>query len=105
MLHAIRPKADLFQATETGTIEVLDSGQLQFRPDAAGKHTRLTVDPAKKETAIAAIREVLHYKPVAPPQRRRPNPEEIEKLRKEREEEQRKRELEEKKALPPPTTP
>ena len=102
-LHAIRPKADIFQASETGTIEVLDSGQLQFKPDPAGKHVRLAIDPAKKDAALASVREVLHYKPVAPPQRRRPSPEEIEKLRKEREEEQKKRELEEKKAVPAAT--
>jgi hypothetical protein len=92
VLYAIRPKADFFQATETGSIEVEDNGQLQFKPDAAGKHTRLTIDPSKKEAFLTATREILHTKPVAPPQRRRPTPEEIEKLRKEREEEQKKKE-------------
>ncbi|HYP05215.1 MAG TPA: hypothetical protein VER03_03190 [Bryobacteraceae bacterium] len=106
VLYAIRPKSDFFQLSEAGSIDVQDNGQMRFTPDAAGKHKRLTVDPAKKELLLAAVREVLHTKPVAPPQRRRLSPEEIEKLRKEREEEQLKRELEEKKKLaaPPPTS-
>jgi hypothetical protein len=105
VFHAVRPKSDLVRASETGTIEVSDSGQMQFRPDPSGKHTRLAVDPAKKDAILAAMREVLHTKPVPPPQRRRPSPEELEKLRLQREEELKKRELEEKKVAPPAATP
>jgi hypothetical protein len=103
VLYAVRPKSEFFLASETGVIEVAENGQMQFRPEAAGKHTRLIVDPAKKDAILTAIREVLHTKPVPPPQRRRPSPEEIEKLRLQREEEQKKRELEEKKVAPPAT--
>jgi hypothetical protein len=105
VLHAVRPQSDLLQLSEPGSIEVLDSGEMQFTPNPGGKHKRLIVDPAKKDAVLAAFREVLHTKPVAPPQRRRPSPEEIEKLRQEREEEQKKRELEEKKVATPATTP
>ena len=103
ILYAARPDAGLLQASETGTIEVSDDGSLGFTPGAGGKHKRISVDAAKKDAVIAAIREVVSAKPVPPPQRRRFSPEELEKLRKQREEEQQKRELEEKKLATPPT--
>jgi len=59
------------------------------------------VDPSKKDAILAALREVVTARPVAPPQRPRFTAEELEKLRREREERQRKRELEERKAAKP----
>jgi hypothetical protein len=63
------------------------------------------VDGAKQDGFLAAIHEVLHTKPVPPPMRRRPSPEEFEKLRKERELELQKREAEERNKVAAPTTP
>jgi hypothetical protein len=103
ILYAARPDAGLVLASETGTLEVSDDGSLRFVASSAGKHKRISVDPAKKDTIIAALREVVSAKPVPPPQRRRFSPEELEKLRQQREEEQKKRELEEKKLATPPT--
>ena len=102
VLYAVRPDSGLFQLS-SGTIEVLDDGGMQFTPSAEGKHKRLSVDPAKKDQILSALREVVSAKPVVPPQRRRFTPEELEKLRLEREEEQKKRELEERKAAAKPT--
>ena len=101
VLFAARPDAGLFHLS-SGVIEALDDGGMRFLPSPDGRHRRLTVDPAKRDQILSALREVVTAKPVAPPQRRRFTPEELEKLRKEREEEQKKRELEEKKAAPKP---
>jgi hypothetical protein len=101
ILYAVRPDAGFFQLSDSGTIEVLDSGDMRLNPDAAGRHKRLVLDPAKKEAILATLREIVSAKPVPPPQRRRFTPEELEKLQKQREEEQRKRELEERKLVSP----
>jgi hypothetical protein len=100
VLYAVRPDSGFFSLS-SGTIEVLDDGALRFTPSAEGKHKRLTVDAAKKDAALAALRELVTARPVPPPQRGRFTPEELEKLRREREEEQRKRELEERKTTKP----
>jgi hypothetical protein len=97
VLYAVRPDAGLFSVS-SGTIEVADDGVLRFAPSPEGKHKRLTVDPAKKDAVLAALREVVTARPVPPPQRPRFTAEELEKLKREREEEQKKRELEERKA-------
>jgi hypothetical protein len=101
VLYAVRPDAGLFQLS-AGTIEVMDDGGMRFSPSSEGKHKRLSVDPAKRDQILAALREVVTAKPVPPPPRRRFTPEELEKLRREREEEQKKRELEERKAAGKP---
>jgi len=100
VLYAVRPNSGLFQLS-SGSIDVLDDGGMRFIPAAEGKHKRLTVDPAKKDQILSALREVVTARPV-PPARRRFTLEELEKLRREREEEQKKRELEEKKAAAKP---
>jgi hypothetical protein len=102
VLHAARPESGLFQLSEAGSIEVADDGGVQFKPDPAGRHKRMAVDPEKKDKILAALREVVTAKPVPPPPRRRFTPEEFEKLQKERDEEQKRREQQEKKIAVPP---
>lgn len=99
ILQAGRPDAGLFQLSEPGTIEVSDDGSMRFTPGAGGKHKQMIVDPAKKETILTTLREVVSAKPVPPPPRRRFTPEDLEKLQKEREEEQKQRALKEKQEL------
>jgi hypothetical protein len=96
-LYAARPDAGLFELT-AGTIGVMDDGGMQFTASAEGKHKRVTVDAGKRDQVLAAMRELVTAKPVAPPPRRRLTPEEQEKLRLERLEEIRKREEEQRKA-------
>ncbi len=104
VLYAARPDAGLFQLS-SGSLEALDDGGMRFTPSPEGKHKRITVDPAKRDQILAALREVVTAKPVPPQQRRRFTPEELEKFKREREEEQKKRDLEEKKAAPKPVPP
>jgi hypothetical protein len=103
--YAVHPETGNFKASEAGTIEVLDSSELRWTSAPTGPHKRLVVDPDKRETALAGLRQIISAKPVPPPPRRRFTPEELEKLRLQREEEQRKRELEEKKKLASPPSP
>lgn len=98
ILFAARSNVPGLQATETGTIEVSDSGAMRFVP-GPGNHKRLSVDSAQKETVAQSLRAIISAKPVPPPPRRRFTPEEIEQFRKQREEEQRRRDLEDQKKL------
>lgn len=102
ILYAVRPKTEGFALSEPGTLEVGDGGELRFTLNAAGKHRRLLVDAAKRDLIVATLRELVTAKPVAPPQRRRMSPEELDELRKKREEENLKRELEERKKAATP---
>ena len=108
VLYAVRPQSDFFQLSEPGTIEIADSGQMVFTPNAAGKQKRLMVGSTKKDVVLTTIHDVLHAKPVPPPVRAVAFSEELEKLRKERELELQKREAAEKNVaapITPPTTP
>jgi len=102
ILYAVRPKTDGFVLSEPGVLEIGDGGEVRWTPGGAGRHRRLTVDPAKRDAIVATLREMLTAKPVAPPPRRRFTPEELDELRKKREEENRKREEEERKKAATP---
>lgn len=101
LLYAVRPDKGLFQISEPGTLTVDDNSSVHFTAAAGGKHRRLAIDPAQKESVLAVIRELVSAKPVPSAPRRRFTPEELEKLKLQREEELKKREAEEKKLAPP----
>ena len=103
VFYAAKPDSGLLTLSDAGTLEALDDGGLRFTAGPDGKHKRLVLDPAKKDTLLTTLREIVSAKPVPPPPRRRFTPEEIEKLRRQREEEQKKREAEEKKLATPTT--
>jgi inosine-uridine nucleoside N-ribohydrolase len=63
-LYAIRPDENYFKLSETGNIQVLDDGRLQFKASPEGRHRYLILDPAQKERILTAYTELASAKPV-----------------------------------------
>ncbi len=62
-LYAVRPDEGYFQASEPGTITVLDDGRTRFTPSADGKHRYLTLDPTKKDQIVKTYTEIVSAEP------------------------------------------
>lgn len=59
---AVHPDSGFFTTSEPGTLQAGSGGALKFMP-GGGTVRRLTVDPAKKEQALAALIEIATAKP------------------------------------------
>ncbi len=70
VLYAVKPEG-YFTVSESGTASIDDSGQLRFAP-GAGKHKRLSVDPANAEKIRKVYTEMASAKPVQRQRRTRP---------------------------------
>lgn len=71
-LYAGKQKADYFQFSEPGTIEVLDDGKTRFAASASGRHRFVKVDAAQRERVAAAFTALAAAKPAPPPRPFRP---------------------------------
>ena len=62
-LHAVRPGDGYFTASMPGTIQVLDDGRTEFKPDSGGKHRFLILEASQKARVIQTFREVISSQP------------------------------------------
>ncbi|MEO7270627.1 MAG: hypothetical protein ABI211_01340 [Vicinamibacterales bacterium] len=68
VLFAAHP--ELFTLSPPGTITVADDGRTQFKPDAAGRHRYLIVDPAQQAQVISLYTALVSAPPAPRPGRR-----------------------------------
>jgi mono/diheme cytochrome c family protein len=71
-LYAVHPEENYFKLSMPCTVVMSDDGQTVAVSTGGGKHRYLTVDPAQKDRAIAALRETASSKPAAPGRGRGP---------------------------------
>ncbi len=62
-LYAARPTAPFFKVSEPGSFRLAAGGALEFTP-GAGKHQRITLDPAKTADLVTILTELASAKPV-----------------------------------------
>jgi hypothetical protein len=70
MHFAVHPDSGFFAVSAPGAFSVTDQGALRFT-EGAGTVRRLTVDPARKEDALAALVAIATAAPTPPAQRGR----------------------------------
>jgi inosine-uridine nucleoside N-ribohydrolase len=54
-LYAVRPEAEYFKLSPTGTVRVDEKGNTLFTPSPAGKHRYLILDEADKKRTLEAL--------------------------------------------------